>query len=85
MYRNEAHKKDAMTNLASIYYVIIYWTLVLSDFRLANETCTIALMYAGTQANQLTSMIDHAGNITNFTKNCGSKSFFFSQDSMKNL
>ena len=24
MYRNEAHKKDAMTNLASIYYVIIY-------------------------------------------------------------
>ena len=23
-YRNEAHKKDAMTNLASIYYVIIY-------------------------------------------------------------
>ena len=49
--------------------------------RLVNETCTIMLMQAGTQANQLASVIGCAGNITNFTKNCASKSFFSFQDS----
>ena len=56
-------------------------TIVLLNFafkcRLVNETCVIALMQAGTQANQLTSVINRAGNITNFTKNRTSKSFFF--------
>ena len=32
---------------------------------------------AGMQANQFASMIDRTGNITNFTKNCAGKSFFF--------
>ena len=45
--------------------------------RLVNETRAIALVQAGTQANQLASVIDRAGNITNFTKNRTSKSFFF--------
>ena len=49
--------------------------------RLVNETCAIALVQTGTQANQLASAIDHAGNITNFTENRASKSSFFSQDS----
>ena len=31
--------------------------------RLVNETRTIALVQAGTQANQLAGTIDHAGNI----------------------
>ena len=48
---------------------------------LVNETCTVVLMQAGTQANQLASVIGLAGNITNFTKNCTSKSFFSSQNS----
>ena len=38
-------------------------------------------MQAGKQANQLACTIDCAGNITNFTANCASKSFFFSEDS----
>ena len=32
---------------------------------LVNETCAIALMQAGMQANHLVSAIDGAGNITN--------------------
>ena len=44
---------------------------------LINETCAIALVQAGMQANQLTSVIDHAGSITNFTENHA----FFSQES----
>ena len=43
----------------------------------------IALMQARMQANQLANAIDRAGNITNFTENCASKSFFFSKDSKK--
>ena len=48
---------------------------------LVNETCAITFVQAGTQANRLASTIDRAGNITNFTENCASKSFFFSQNS----
>ena len=40
----------------------------------------IALVQADTQAYQLTSAIDRAGYVTNFTESCASKSFF-SQDS----
>ena len=36
-------------------------------------------MQAGTQANQLASAIDRAGNITNFTENRASKFLFFSR------
>ena len=49
--------------------------------RLVNETRAVALVQAGTQANQLASAIDRTDNITNFTENQASKSFFFSQDS----
>ena len=51
--------------------------------RLVNETCMVALVEAGMQANQLAiaidlaSAIDCVGNITNFTKNRASKRFFF--------
>ena len=45
--------------------------------RLVNETCTITLMQANKQANQLARVIDCIGNITNFTENCSSKSLFF--------
>ena len=38
-------------------------------------------MQAGTQTNQLASAIDHAGNITNFTKKWCKQKFIFSQDS----
>ena len=48
---------------------------------LVNETCTIVLVQAGMQANQLTSAIDCAGNIINFTESHTGKSFFFPQDS----
>ena len=48
--------------------------------RLVNETRAIALVQAGTQADQLASAIDRVGNIINFTKNHARKSFFFSQD-----
>ena len=48
---------------------------------LINETSTIAPLQTGTQTNQLTSPIYRTGNITNFTKNHASKSFFLSQDS----
>ena len=36
--------------------------------KLVNETRTIVLVQAGTQANQIASAIDCAGNITNFTE-----------------
>ena len=39
------------------------------------------LMQAGMQANQFVIAIDCTGNITNLTKNCIGKSFFFSKDS----
>ena len=39
----------------------------------------ITPVQAGIQTNQFTSGIDHAGNITNFTKNCAGKSFFSSR------
>ena len=51
--------------------------------RLVNETRVVALVEASMQADQLSiaidlaSAIDRAGNITNFTKNRASKSFFF--------
>ena len=45
--------------------------------RLVNETRAIALVQAGTQADQLASAIDRVGNIINFTKNRARKSFFF--------
>ena len=48
--------------------------------RVVNETHTIVLVQAGTQANQFASVNDCAGNITNFTENCSGKSFFFSED-----
>ena len=48
--------------------------------RLVNQTRAIALVQAGTQADQLASAIDRVGNIINFTKNRARKSFFFSQD-----
>ena len=51
------------------------------ELRLVNETRTIVLAQAGMQANQFASVIDHAGNITNFTENHTGKSFFFPQDS----
>ena len=47
---------------------------------LVNETQAIVLVQAGTQANQIASAIDCAGNI-NFTENCSSKSFLLFQDS----
>ena len=53
--------------------------------RLVNETRSIAVVQAGTQANQLASAIDCAGNITNFIKNHASQSFFFSQDSKEKV
>ena len=45
--------------------------------RLVNETRAIVLVQTGTQANRLNSVIDHAGNKTNFTENRSSKSSFF--------
>ena len=38
-------------------------------------------MQADKQANELAITVDRIGNITNFTENCASKNFFFSQDS----
>ena len=46
--------------------------------RLVNETRAVALVQAGTQANQLASAIDRTDNITNFTENQASKFLFFS-------
>ena len=44
--------------------------------RLVNETRAIALVEAGTQANQFASAIDRVSKIT-FTENRAGKSFFF--------
>ena len=43
----------------------------------------IALVQGGTQVNQLANAIDHAGNITNFTENRRSRSFFFFHKTQK--
>ena len=40
---------------------------------LVNETHTIMLVQAGTQANPFASAIDRTSTITNFTKNCSGK------------
>ena len=61
--------------------IIVLLNFAFKWLRLVSETCTIRLVQAGKQANQLASMIGPPGNTTNFTKNCVSKSFFFSQDS----
>ena len=45
--------------------------------RIVNETRVIVLVQARTQASQCASVIDCAGNITNFTEICAGKSFFF--------
>ena len=55
------------------------------NFRLVNETRAIALVQAGTQANQFPSAIDRAGNITNFTENRAGKGFFFFLKSQERL
>ena len=55
--------------------------LIIKFVRLVNETCAITLLQAGMQANTFASGIDCTGDITSFTKNCTSKSFFFSQGS----
>ena len=64
---------------------MIKTVIVLLNFafkcRLVNETCAFAIVQAGTQTNQLASAIDHAGNITNFTKKWCKQKFIFSQDS----
>ena len=51
------------------------------NYRLVNETRVIALLQAGTQANQFAGAIDCAGNIVNFTENGAGKSFFFPESS----
>ena len=60
-------------------------TIVLLNFAfkciIVSETLAMAIMQAGTQANQLVSAINRTGNITNFTENGTSKSLFFPQDS----
>ena len=56
---------------------IVLLNVAFKWLRLVNETRTIGLVQAGKQANQLACSINRAGNITNFTGNCASKSFFF--------
>ena len=46
-------------------------------WRLVDETRTISLVQAGTQANQLASAIDRVGNITNFLKTQKRRVFYF--------
>ena len=48
-----------------------------ASYGLVNETHTIVLVQVGTQANQFASMIDRAGNITNFTGNHAGKNISF--------
>ena len=50
------------------------------SFRLVNETRTIVLVQAGTQANQFARMIDRAGNVS-VTEIRAGRSFFFPEDS----
>ena len=52
-----------------------------SIFQGGADTLEDTIVQAGMLANQFASAIDCAGNITNFTKNGTSKSFFFSEDS----
>ena len=57
--------------------IIVLLNVAFKWVSLVSETHTIGLEQAGKQANQLASAIDRAGNITNFTANCASESFFF--------
>ena len=61
--------------------IIVLLNVAFKWVSLVSETRTIGLEQAGKQANQLASAIDRAGNIANFTANCASESFFFSEDS----
>ena len=54
-------------------------------YRLVNETRSIALVQAGTQANQIVKTIDRAGNIINFPENHADKNFLFSEDSKETV
>ena len=45
--------------------------------RLGNETCAIVLVQTGTQANQLASAIDRAGNNKFYRKSRKQKFLFF--------
>ena len=49
----------------------------ISLIRVVSETCAIALVQAGMQANQFAYAINHAANITNFTKNHAGKGLYF--------
>ena len=57
--------------------IIVLLNFAFKWLKIVNETCTIGLVQAGKQANQLASTIDCACNITSFTENSTSKSFFF--------
>ena len=58
--------------------IIVLLNFAFKWLRLVNETRTIGLVQASKQANQLARAIDRAGNATNFTENCASKTFFVS-------
>ena len=59
-------------------YMCVYCQhLITFIVRLVNETRTFVLMQASMQVNQFASVIDCAGNITNFTENHAGKTFFF--------
>ena len=59
-------------------YMCVYCQhLITFIVRLVNETRTFVLMQAGMQVNQFASVIECAGNITNFTENHAGKTFFF--------
>ena len=64
---------------------MIKTVIVLLNFafkcRLVTENHVITIGKTSTQTNQLACAIDHAGNVTIFTENHRSKSFFYSQDS----
>ena len=57
-----------------------FWGGGVISFRLVNETRTIVLVQAGTQANQFARMIDRAGNVS-VTEIRAGRSFFFPEDS----
>ena len=57
----------------SLFHELVSFTV---SNRLVNETCTIVLVQAGTQTNQIASAIDCAGNIINFTEDHAGKNFF---------
>ena len=58
--------------------IIVLLNFAFKWLKLVNETRTIGLVQAGKQSNQLAYAIDRAGNATNFTENCASKTFFVS-------